>query len=298
MIGQQLLNGLVVGGVYSLFAVGFTLIFSIHRIMNLGYGSVFMSSAFVGLYCVQAGAPFWASFLIAIVASGILSVGIELLAFRPLRRLPAGDFEFACIISSIGAGLFVTNVAQQISKTEVMRFPFGTVPVEVLSFLGLRVTSLQLVMLGSACIAVTLLTAYLYRTQWGRQIRAVGGNQRTASLLGINPNIVFFQTFFISGALAGAAGVLIGLAFNSIHFLMGEPYLLRALVAIVLGGLGSIPGALIGGVALGVLQTLGAAYLPPLLVDAAIFSVLFAVLLVRPDGLFGGGTAEGVNRRI
>lgn len=121
----------------------------------------------------------------------------------------------------------------------------------------------------------------------GRQIRAVAGNERAAKLSGVNPNFVFFQTFFMSGALAAAAGVLVGLAFNNIHFMMGEPFLLRGFVVIILGGLGSIPGALVAGLLLGMIQTLTVAYLPSGLTDTIIFSLLFVILLLRPHGLLG-----------
>ena len=298
MLAQQLLNGLVMGGVYALFALGFTLVFGIHRLMNLSHGAIFMAGAFIALYAVEAGAPFVVAFLLSMAGSGLLSVLVEIAAFKPLRKLPLADMEFGSVVSSIGASLFIMSAAQRISHTEVLRFAFGTVPVKSLEVFGLRVTVLQLVMLGCAVSLVALLAVYLYRTPNGRQVRAVAGNQKTAQLLGVNPDVIFFQTFFLSGAMAGAAGVLVGLAFNSIHFMMGEPFLLRGFVAIVLGGLGSVPGALAGGILLGIMQTMSTAYLPPLLTDAVIFSALFLILLVRPNGLFGVGAPEGVTKRI
>jgi branched-chain amino acid transport system permease protein len=298
MFAQQVLNGLVMGGVYALFALGFTLIFGIHRIMNLSHGAVMMVGAFMALYAVRFGLPFWAAMLLAMAAGGLLSVVVEFFAFRPLRSLSIADAEFGSMISSIGMGLFIMSIAQRLSRTEVMRFPFGTVPVESVEVFGLRVTSIQLLILGCAILLVGVLAAYLYRTPNGRQIRAVAGNQRTAQLLGVNPDFIFFQTFFLSGALAGAAGVLVGLAFNSIHYMMGEPYLLRGFVAIVLGGMGSVPGALAGGLVLGLMQSMSAAYLPALITDAIIFALLFVILLIRPAGLFGTTPPEGVTRRI
>jgi branched-chain amino acid transport system permease protein len=298
MIGQQILNGLVLGGVYALFALGFTLIFGIHRIMNMAHGSVFMAGAFIGLYTVRAGLPLWAALPVAMIGAGVLSIVIEIIAFKPLRKLALADAELASIISSIGAGLIIMSAAQYISKTETMRFPFGTVSPDAIVMLGLRVTMLQLLMLGIALVMVGLLAFYLYRTPQGRQIRAVAGNYRAAQLLGVNPNMIFYQTFFLCGALAGVAGVLVGLAFNAIQFLMGEPFMLKAFVAIILGGLGSVPGSLVGGLVLGLLQALSAAYLHPLLVDAVIFSMLFVILLFRPDGIFGKSSPEGVTKRI
>ena len=286
MIAQQLLNALVVGSVYALFALGFTLIFGVHHILNLAHGAVFMWGAFIGLYAVTLlQVPFVVALLLASVLAGLLSVALDWIAFRPLRR--RGAPEFSAIITSIGAGLILMNIAQRVSETRVMRYPFGTFPIEVYSLFGLRVTLLQLVIVASVAAIVGALFAYMFYTGFGRQIRAVAINERTASLLGVNPTLVYFQTFFISGALAGAAGVLIGIAFNSVHFLMGEPYMLRAFVVIVLGGLGSIGGAVIAGLLLGLIQTMTIAYVSTALSDAVIFSLLFLILLVRPTGFFG-----------
>jgi len=286
MLAQQLLNALVVGSVYALFALGFTLIFGVHHILNLAHGAVFMWGAFVGLYAVtELHLPFLVAFLGASFIAGLLSVALDWLAFRPLRRRAAP--EFSAIVSSIGAGYVLMSIAQRVSDTKVMRYPFGSFPIEIYSVLGLRVTLLQLVIVGSVVVTVAGLVAYIFHTSFGRQIRAVAINERTASLLGVNPAGVYFQTFFISGALAGAAGVLIGIAFNSVHFLMGEPYMLRAFVVIVLGGLGSILGAVVGGLLLGVIQTMTIAYVSTNLSDAVIFSLLFLILLIRPTGMFG-----------
>jgi branched-chain amino acid transport system permease protein len=298
MIAQQLLNGLVLGGVYALFALGFTLIFGIHRIMNMAHGAVFMTGAFIGLYTVRAGMPLWVALPVAMVGAGLVSILIEMIAFKPLRKLALADAELASIISSIGAGLIVLSIGQYVSKTETMRFPFGTVSVQAMEVLGLRVTMLQLLMLAVAVLGVGLLAFYLYRTAQGRQIRAVAGNYRAAQLLGVNPDAIFYQTFFLSGALAGEAGVMVGLAFNAVQFLMGEPFLLKAFVAIIIGGLGSVPGALIGGLVLGLLQSLSAAYLPSLLVDAVIFMLLFVILMIRPDGLFAQAVLESPTKRV
>lgn len=295
MIAQQILNGLVVGGVYALFALGFTLVFGIHQILNLAHGAVFMTGAFIALYTVLGGYPFWLGFLLAILGSGLLSVLIEFTAFRKLRA--SGEAEFGAIISSIGANLIIITLAQKVSQTLVLRFPFDTFPIVIFEFAGLRVSALQLFMSAAAILLVLALTIYLYRTRFGRQVRAVAGNERAAMLSGVNPNGVYFQTFFLSGALAGAAGVLVGLAFNSIHFMMGEPWLLRGFVVIILGGLGSIPGALIAGLVFGMIQTMTVAYLPSGLTDAIIFSLLFVILLVRPHGLMGTAEAGALRGR-
>lgn len=286
MLAQQIVNGLVTGSVYALFALGFTLIFGVHHILNLAHGGVFMWGAFVGLWCVTLlEMPLPIATVVAALAGGLLSVALDWLAFRPLRARKAP--EFSSIISSIGAGFILMNVAQRASDTQVLRYPSGTFPIQVFRPVGLRVTLLQLTIVGTSIVVLTALLLYLYRTSFGQRIRAVAIDERAAGLLGVNPNAVYFQTFFISGALAGIAGVLIGLAFNSVHFLMGEPYMLRAFVVVVLGGLGSVVGAVVAGLALGIVHTLTVAYLSSGLSDAIIFSILFLVLLLRPTGFFG-----------
>ena len=296
MLAQQVANGLVVGSVYALFALGFTLVFGVHHVLNLAHGSVCMWGAFIGLLAVAPGELFGAglpspflplpvAFLLAMLGGGLLGVLLDLIAFRPLRKRHAT--EFAALVSSIGASLILISLAQQLSHTRILRFPFGTFPVQIYRFAGLRVSSLQFFIVGCVAVLFAGLLFYLYRTSFGRQVRAVAVNERAATLLGVNPSAVYLQVFFISGALAGAAGVLIGLAFNSVNFLMGEPYLMRAFVVVVLGGLGSIQGAVIAGLLLGLIQVMTVAYVSSGLSDA-IFSILFLMLLVRPTGLFAG----------
>ena len=287
MLAQQLVNGLVLGSVYALFALGFTLIFGVLHILNLAHGAVFMWGAYAGLFAVtELQLPLALAFLFAMAAGGLLSVLVDLVAFRALRTREAP--EFSAIISSIGASLVLLSIAQQVSKTQITRFPFDTIKVSLFEIVGLRVTSLQLLIVGAVALMVLFLLAWLQRTSAGRQLRAVALSRHTASLLGVNTNAVYFQTFFIAGALAAAAGVLIGLIYNSVHFMMGEPFMLRAFVVIVAGGLGSVPGAVVAGLLLGLVQTLSVAYFSSALADALIFSLLFALLLLRPQGMFPG----------
>jgi branched-chain amino acid transport system permease protein len=296
MLAQQLINGVVSGAVYALFALGFTLIFGVQKLLNLAHGAVFMAGAFIAYYLLAAGLPFWLATLVAVVASGLISVVIDLIAFRPLRA--RGQAEFAAIVASIGVDLMLIIIAQRVSETRVLNFPFGTFPVEFYRILGLRISLLQIVILVTVALTLIALVFYLQKTSFGRQVRAVSTNERAAALLGVSAKAVYFQTFFISGALAGLAGVLIGLLFNSIHFLMGEPYMLRAFVVVIIGGLGSVPGAVIAALLLGVTQTLTVAYLPTGLSDAIIFAFLFVVLLFWPNGLFGkAGLGASVGRQ-
>ena len=296
MIAQQLVNGLVTGSVYSLFALGFTLIFGTFKILNLAHAVVFMSGAFIGYFAVLNGLPLWLALVLAMIGAGLVSYIVELTAFATIRG--SGQIEFTALISSIGANLCLMSVAQRLSNTKVLRFPFETFPVAFYELGPVRFSFLQIIILLLVIVLLALMMLYLYKTTFGRQIRAVSGNERVASLLGVNPALVYFQTFFISGALAGVAGILIGLSFNSIHFYMGEPYLLKAFVVVVLGGLGSVHGAVVAGMLLGIFQNLAVAYLPSALTDTIIYGLLFVVLLVKPSGLFGSeGVQVGVARR-
>ncbi len=286
MLAQQLINGLVVGNIYALFALGFTLIFGVNHIMNMAYGAVFMVGAFAGLAAVQfVGSSFVLALAAGALGGGIVSVVLDWVAFRPLRRRRAN--EFAAIVSSIGAGFVLVSLAQQMTNTKVMRYPFDIFPAIPLTFLGVRITVLQLSIIVLVALLIAGLLFLLYRTNFGRQVRAVAVAENTSKLLGVNTGRIHFSVFFLSGALAGVAGVLIGIVFNSVHFMMGEPFLLRAFVVIILGGLGSIPGALVAGILIGVMQTLTVAYFSAGAADVVVFSALFLILLFKPNGLFG-----------
>jgi len=298
MLTQQLLNGVITGSVYALFAIGFTLIFSVHRILNLAHGGVFMAAAFVGYYAVLSDVSIWIAAPLAAVCAGLLSVMVQLFALRRLRRQRRDVMEFAALITTLGADLVLVSLAQKLSGAQTVRFPFGTFPILFFDLFGLRISLLQVTILAAVGILLAFLLLYLFATDAGRQVRAVASNERTSLLLGVNPNVIYFQTFFISGAMAGIAGVLIALSFNSIDARMGEPYMLRAFVIIVLGGLGSIPGCVIAALFFGVTQTLSIAYLPPAYPDVILYSLLFIVLLIRPSGLFGSdASVVAVGRR-
>ena len=291
MLAQQLINGVVVGAVYALFSLGLTLVFGMHRILNLAHGAVFMWGAFIGYFAVTLGRlPLWAAFIAAVLGAGFVSVALELCVFRPLRR-HQGD-EFGTIVASIGANLILMDLAQQATNAQTLRFPFGIFPILFFNFLGMRVSLQQVVILAAVAIIVVGLLLFLFRTNLGSEARAVAVNEQTAMLLGVNPGLVYLTSFFIAGMLAGAAGVILGIAFNSVSYVMGEAVMLQAFVVIVLGGLGSVVGAVLSGILIGMIQTLTTAYISTELSDAVVFGLLFIVLLVRPSGFFAGVHTE------
>lgn len=286
MFAQQVLNGVVVGSVYALFSLGLTLVFGVLRVLNLAHGAVFMAGAFLGLIAsLKLGWPLPVAALAAMLGAALLSLVVDTVAFAPLRKRRAP--EFSAIVASIGVGLVITSIAQQLSGTSVMRYPFDAFPAQAFDVGGLRITLLQLTLILAAAVALGIVSWLVFRTSFGRQLRAVAVNERTALLLGVNATGVHRLTFLLAGALAGLSGVLVGLAFNSVHYLMGEPFMLRAFVVVVLGGLGSVAGAIVGALVLGLLQTLTVAFISTQLVDTVVFSLLFVLLLVRPQGLFG-----------
>jgi branched-chain amino acid transport system permease protein len=288
---QLIANGLALGAAYSLFAVGLTLVFGVNRILNLAHGAVFMAGAMITVLLVdKLDVPFGVSALIAVLGAGALNVLLDLVAFRPLARRAAP--EFAAVTASIGAILIITNIAQRASDTKVLRLPSGTFPSTIVNVFGIELPLIRVTIMAVAAVLAGGLIFYLRNTLFGKQLRATAVSETTSSLLGINPSAVRFQAFFISGAFAGVGGILIGLAFNSIAFTMGETYLLYGLVAIVIGGMGSVGGALAGGLLIGLLQSFTSGYVSTSLSDAVPFALLAVILLIYPAGLFGGYVSE------
>lgn len=297
MLAQQILNGIMLGSVYALFALGFTLIFGVMNILNLAHGAIFAFGAFVALYCVSGLAlPLYLVVPIVMVAGALLSIIVDLVAFQSLRR--RGADEFGAIVSSIGAGLIITSMLETASDAAILTFPFGTFPIEIYRIWGVRISLLQISVIGTTALVIGAILIYLYKTSFGRQVRAVAVSAPTSGILGINPTAVYLQVFAIAGALAGLAGLLIGLMFNSVNFLMGEPMMLKAFVVVVLGGLGSITGAMLSGIVIGIAQTLISTYLSSKLSDAILFAGLLMLLLAYPTGLFKGIRQEERVTRI
>ena len=286
MFWQQVVNAVWLGSVYSLFALGYTLIFGVLGILNLAYPSIYMWGALVGWLLVQTfHLPIWLALPGAMLFSGLLSILLDRIAFRPLRA--RGAPHLATLISSIGASVVLINLAQGAFGAQVVRFPFGAFPVKVFSLGPVSVTLLQITILLVSLLIMALLRWLVLGTRQGQAIRAVAFSPNTAARLGIHVDRVIMQTFFLAGAFAGAAGVLLGLAFNAVSPFMGGPMNLKGLTVIVLGGLGNIEGAVLGGFILAFSEVMSVAYLSSDLRDAVSFVLLFLILLARPTGLLG-----------
>lgn len=292
MIIQQLINGIALGGVYALFAASLTLVFGVFGILNLAHGAVFTWGSLFGLYLARdAGLPFALALVGAMLGAGLLSVLINRVIFEPLAARRRADV-LAFVLASLGLSQILERAAQLATDTKVERYPTGALPENSVHALGVRIAASDLLMFAAALVLMALLFIYLYRTDAGVRARATAESRDVSRLVGIKPARVSSEVFFVSGATAGAAGVLIGAAFNSVQFLMGSPYLLVGIVVIVAGGLGSVQGALIAGVALGIVYALSIGYLPAGWYDVIIWSLLLVVVLVRPSGLFRQVGAE------
>ncbi len=286
MLEQQLFNALSLGCVYALFALGFTLIFGILGVINLSHGAVFMVGAYAALQLVtHFGLPLPLALLCSFVISGVLGMLIDTLVLKPLRKRDAP--HLIPLIATIGVAIMLNSAAQGIFGADNLSFPDGTLPLETLTFAGLHVTALELFIIFFSLALMAVLILVIKKTQLGRALRAIAESPKAAYLLGINVEGLFLLTSFAAAGLGGIAGVLIGLSSNAVYPLMGQPILHRGIAVIILGGMGDIRGALIGGIFLGFAEVLSVAYIGSSTRDAIAFGLLFLILLVRPQGLFG-----------
>jgi branched-chain amino acid transport system permease protein len=302
---QNALNGLAIGGVYAIFALGYTLIFSILRIINFAHAAVFTIGAyftymltgarfgFNGLLANQAlpfGLPFPLALLFGAILAGLLSVAVERLAFRPLRD--RGADPLLTLVSSLGVAVALVNIVQYLVGAENYAFPdnaLGTLPAAInfgSATQPVPVRTVQIIIFTVSMLIVIILTLLINRTRTGKALQAIAEDVTTASLLGINTDRLILLTFFLSGLLGGVAGTLVGVSVSINGPYFGIAFGLKGLAVIVLGGLGDIPGAVAGGLLIGLAE----AFVPPQYVaykDAIAFALLFIVLLARPQGLLG-----------
>ncbi|BDG35753.1 branched-chain amino acid ABC transporter permease [Saccharococcus caldoxylosilyticus] len=277
---QQLLNGLTVGSVYSLVALGLTLVYGILHIPNFAHGALYMMGGYVTLTMMnQAGLPYWLAILISMIAIGLLGVLMERLVFYPLRDAPPLHDK----IAAIGILLFLEAFAQFVwgADYQTMSTPYGN----VVTVLGLTLTMQRVLIIVSTIVIMILLYFFLKKTFIGASIIAMSQNREGANLVGINTNKVAMMTFMISGSLAALAASLAS-PINLVFPGMGHLVILKAFVIIILGGMGSIPGAIIGGYILGFSESLGATYISNDYKDIIAFVILVIILTVKPTGLF------------
>ncbi len=286
MLEQQLLNALTLGSVYALFALGFTLVFGVLAVINLSHGALFMVGSYAALAMVtRFQAPLWLAMLGAMLVSGTLGLLVDVLILKPLRLRNAP--HLIPMIATIGVSIMLTTVAQGMFGAEAMRFPEETLPAGEYIIGNVHVRALEIAIVLISFILMAVMFTILKRSQLGRALRAISESPKAAWLLGIPVERLFHATSFVAAALGGIAGVLIALDFNAITPGMGQPMLHKGIAVIILGGMGDIRGALIGGLFLGFAEVISKAYLSSQMGDAVAFGLLFLILLVRPSGLFG-----------
>jgi branched-chain amino acid transport system permease protein len=280
---QQLLNGLTLGGVYSLVALGLTLVYGILHVPNFAHGAFYMAGAFVAFYLISSlGLHYWVAMAGAAAAVALIAVVAERLVFHPLRNAP----YLHHMIASIGILLFLEAGAQALWGADFHRLQ--TPYTDVLSFAGLSLPAQRILIIVAAFVLVGLLQLFLKKTITGATIVAMAQNRDGAALVGIDANRVAMLTFAISGALAGMAAVLYA-PINLVYTSMGNLVITKAFVIIVLGGMGSVPGAIVGGLIIGFAEAFGAFYISTDYKDIIAFVLLVVILSFRPEGLFSKG---------
>ncbi|MCI6227398.1 MAG: branched-chain amino acid ABC transporter permease [Firmicutes bacterium] len=289
---QYLINGISIGSVYAIIALGYTMVYGIAKMLNFAHGDIIMVGAYIS-FCVTSylGLPAWVSVVAAVAVCTVLGIVIEGLAYKPLRGTPS----LAVLITAIGVSYFLQNAAQLIWSSSPKNFT-SVVTMKPISLAGGKIVITGEVLLTvAACILVMVgLTLFTSKTRTGKAMRAVSEDRDAAQLMGINVNQTISTTFAIGSALAAVAGVLLCSTVPTLQPTTGSMPGIRAFTAAVFGGIGSIPGAMLGGILLGIIETFSKAYLSTQFSDAIVFSVLIVILLVKPAGLLGKQVQEKV----
>jgi branched-chain amino acid transport system permease protein len=301
----ELVSGLTLGSIYALIALGYTMVYGILKLLNFAHGDVYMVGAFVGFFVLQwLGGPLatvvtgWAAvavmFLIAMLACGALGVGIEIFAYRPLRNAP----RIAPLISALGVSIFLQNSALLLWGPQFRSYDtFDLVGVKSYSIgRNFFISNLQIFAIATSIALMGVLTLLVARTRTGKAMRATSFDREAAEMMGISVDRVISFTFFVGSALAAAGGVMFGLVFGQIFSLMGFTAGLKGFTAAVVGGIGSIPGAMLGGFLIGLTEAFATGYLPggSTYANLYVFALLIAMFLVRPSGLLGSPVIQKV----
>ena len=300
---QQIINGLVLGSIYALVALGYTMVYGIMGLINFAHGEVVMIGAMVALTVIKqllnSGLPVYLIMLIALTAAAVVCMvvgfAIERIAYRPLRKAP----KLAPLITAIGVSIVLQNLAMLVWGRNYHAFP-PILPTSDIDIFGATITSLQIAIIAIAALMMAGLIILIHRTRLGRAMRATSENPPIAQLMGVNINQVISLTFIIGSALAAVAGLMVSANYSIAHYYMGFMLGLKAFTAAVLGGIGNIAGAVLGGILLGLIESLGAGYIGDLTggflgshyQDIFAFFVLICVLIFRPSGLIGEKVSE------
>lgn len=293
MLIQQIINGLALGAVYALIALGYTMVYGILQLINFAHGEVYMLGAYLAVIVLglltAMGLPLYSlaltlaiTVIVAMVFCAAYGAAIERIAYRPLRDAP----KLAPLISAVGVSIILQNFVMLAQGKEHRYLP-PVVAFDGLSVFGAKISPVEVIILSSSLVLMLMLHFFVTRSKMGKAMRAASQDRVMAGLVGINVNTVIAVTFIIGSALAAVAGVMVTLYYGVVHFFMGYTAGLKAFTAAVLGGIGSIPGAMLGGFMLGLIESLGASYVSSVYKDAFAFLVLIITLILRPWGLLG-----------
>ncbi|WP_297075833.1 branched-chain amino acid ABC transporter permease [uncultured Enterococcus sp.] len=290
MLIQQLVNGLFLGSIYALMALGYTMVYGIIKLINFAHGEVYMIGSFIGYFLIkQLGLGFFPAMILSMIGCAALGVMIEILAYRPLRK----STRISALITAIGVSYLLQNVMIYFFTPDKRSFP-QAIERQTYNLGFLSVSNIQLLILGVSLILMILLQLIIKKTRMGKAMRAVSVDPDAAQLMGINVNRTISFTFALGSALAAAGGMLIGLYYNSIDPMMGVVPGLKSFVAAVLGGIGVIPGAAVGGFVIGLVETISTALGLSAYKDALVYAILILILLIRPAGILGKNIKEKV----
>ena len=286
---QQLINGVSLGSIYALIALGYTMIYGIIKLINFAHGDIYMVGAYLGFYAVTLGIPIVPAILISMAVTSLLGIAVERFAYRPLRHAP----RISVLITAIGVSFLLEYVMMALVSPTPRTFP-ATISDVSWTFDGLVISGQQLLIMGVTFVLMVILTYIVRATKIGKAMRAASYDTEAAQLMGINADRIISITFAIGSALAAVAGVLIGIYYNSIDPLMGLMPGIKAFVAAVFGGIGILPGAVVGGIVLGIVEAFISGFGFSMFRDAAAFAILILVLLLKPAGIFGKNIKEKV----
>ena len=300
MFTQQLINGLALGAVYALIALGYTMVYGNLQLINFAHGEVYMLGAYLGIIVFGAltalGLPSYSlaltlviTVLVSMLFCAMFGATIERVAYRPLRNAS----KLAPLISAVGMSIILQNFVMLSQGKEYKNLP-PQFPSEGLTILGANVSPVQMFILGASLLIMVVLQLFVTKTRLGKAMRATSQDRVMAGLVGIDVNRVISVTFMIGSALAAVAGVMVTLYYGVVHFFMGYLAGIKAFTAAVLGGIGSIPGAMLGGFMLGLIENFGASYISSVYKDAFAFLVLIITLIIRPSGLLGQKSIDKV----
>lgn len=280
---EQLINGLRTGSIYALIAIGYTMVYGIAKMINFAHGDIIMVGAYALYFSISVlGLPVPVALLLTVIVCSVLGVLIEKIAYKPLRKAQ----PLAVLITAIGMSFFLQSSSLLIFGSTPIPFQ-SVIPNENIKVGPVVISSITLVTLVVTAVAMILLTLFINKTKLGSAMRAVSEDKGAAELMGINVNSTISMTFAIGSALAAVAGILYISQYQSMKPTLGALPGIKAFVAAVLGGIGSIPGAMLGGILLGLIESVSKAYISTELTDAIVFGVLIVVLLFRPSGLLG-----------